>query len=215
MLVAALGVAPAGAQIMGPVRISREPSMWTSASVGMLAASNVTDGTTASAWNFGTSVQYRASIEWAIANQSGVGILGTFAPMPLSWHDLGGVFATCAGGCDAHADVWSAMAFFHAGGGEGFHQILEISAGAVVYDNFTRDSDDAQLGSGDADMDFALGVSYGFGFGLGPRMQIMLVQDAMQVFHQRENLAGGDDTSGQHYTTRIGIRYGLGSRGRR
>jgi hypothetical protein len=38
------------------------------------------------------------------------------------------------------------------------------------------------------------------------------VQDAAYVLHQREGLGGGDDSSAWQRVTRIGLRYGIGSR---
>jgi hypothetical protein len=60
----------------------------------------------------------------------------------------------------------------------------------------------------------SLSVGYGFGWGFGPRMQVMLVQDAAYTLHQREGLSGRQNSSSQQYTTRLGLRVGLGTKAR-
>ena len=55
-------------------------------------------------------------------------------------------------------------------------------------------------------------VGYGFGFPIGRTLQLTLVQDAAAVIHERTGLRGGQSSISQFYTTRLGVRYGLGSR---
>ena len=216
-LAAALA-APVDAQILRLPKRTNVPIAWISASAGFLQPNTVNDGTTQSEWDFGSGIQYRASLERGIANQSSIGVAGTYAPsMPLTYYSA----ATC-GSCDAHATISSIGAFFHAGGGLGLFQVLEVTVGLTHYGSFTADEAQASplplAGSTRAlppeggDSDFSFGLGYGFGYGLSARTHIMLVQDATQVLHQSEGLSGNASRSSTHYTTRLGLRIGAGHR---
>jgi len=211
-----ISAAPLGAQIIKVGRTS-SPFGWISASAGIIQPRNISDGTTGSVWDLSTAFQYRGSIEMALQNQGAIGVSASWADVPLRYYDYSGDFPTCSeasNGCDAHVKVWSALAEFRMGGGQGFHQIIEIGAGVLGYQDFTADDDGTRLGQSRVDLDFALGVSYGFGYSLSPRFQIGLVQDYTATMHQKENLSGNVDTFTEHYTTRLMLRYGLGSRSR-
>jgi hypothetical protein len=210
----------AAAQILsmsGPT----EPLAWVSAGVGYLqTGSDVRDGRTGSIWRFGNGAQYRLGVEKSISNQSSLGLTVTHARMPLTYYDVSVVppvpvgtpfDAACRNGCDAHASVQSLVASFHAGGGIGIHQVIEIGAGATRYSSFRRDADDVALAP-ESNLDASLSVGYGFGFPIGRTLQLTLVQDAAAVIHERTGLRGGQSSISQFYTTRLGVRYGLGSR---
>lgn len=218
LALAAAFAVPADAQIIRIPRRTNEPVLWASASAGLLQPNTVNDGTTQSGWDFGSGVQFRATLERGISNQSSIGVAGTYAPsMPLTYYSD----ATC-GSCDAHATISSIGAFFHAGGGQGLFQVLEVTVGFTHYGSFK--ADDAQgspvplAGSNRAlppeggDTDFSFGLGYGFGYGLSARTHIMLVQDATQVLHQGEGLSGSASRNSTQYTTRLGMRIGVGHR---
>lgn len=217
LLLAAAGAAsPLGAQI---IRVSRtsSPVGWISGSAGIFQPRSIPDGTTSAVWDFGNALQWRGSVEMALQNHGSVGVTATYADTPLRYYDYSGRFVSCnvaTNGCDAHAKVWTAMASFHMGGGAGFHQVIEISAGVLGYQDFTADDGGARLGPSSVDLDFALGLGYGFGYGITPRLQIALVQDYTAALHQKENLEGNTDTFSQHGATRLTVRYGLGTRSR-
>jgi hypothetical protein len=193
-----------------------EPALWASLSAGLFQTQAVLDGRTNSAWDFGQGVQYRASLEQAVGNQSSLGVMGTYARLPLTYTDLGQTIdvLSCGDGCNAHADVISLMGSFRAGGGQGFHQIIELSAGVTRFAKFREDDSGARLRPPNGDTDFAFTVGYGFGYGLSPRAQIVLVQEYGSAFHQQDGLRGGDRRNNQQYTTRLGARFGLGTRSR-
>ena len=212
-LVAAVA-AVAEAQVVRLPQRSREPALWASASAGYLQMNSVWDGRTSTIWSFGDGIQGRGSLEYAIGGSSSLGVVGTFARLPLRFAEGvsssgGGASATSV--TDAHADVRSLHLGFHAGGGLGFHQVIQVSLGVTNFANFRRDSDDAAIGPrGDTDLSFALG--YGFGFSLGTRLHVFVVQDYASSIHQDDNLPNDARRSATQYTTRLGVRAGIGNR---
>ena len=206
----------AGAQLAS-LRTRSEPMAFISAGAGLYQLSRIVDASTEADWRFGATIQYRAAVELALRNQSAFGVAGTYARVPLRYYEIS-PSAACSP-CDANATVWTALAFFRAGGGEGFHQIIELGIGATGYQDFeTEDGDPLPPGpewaaKSKPDIDITLSVGYGFGFGFGKRTQIFLVQSADQSLHQ----SGGNSeiegsSSVQHYVTRVGVRYGIGTR---
>lgn len=215
--IALIVTAPAAAaQILPVPRRGEAPVAWTSLSAGFYDVGDVDDGSTGSAWRFGSAVQYRGSLEMDLNNGSGgLGVAIGFAHVPLTYR-AGTVTgpASCVGGCDAHVRMWTVMATFHMGGGVGFQQIFDLGAGATFYKDFQADDDGTQLPPLHGDVDVSIAAGYGFGYGFTPRLAIMLVQDAAYTLHQREGLTGSARSNSQQLTTRIGVRYGLGSRAR-
>jgi hypothetical protein len=203
----------ADAQILPVPRRSTAPVAWGSLSAGLLQFNNrIIDGRTESVWDFGSALQYRGSVEMDVGNFGAVGLVAGLADAPLTY--ISDQVAECAGGCDAHAKLWTIMAGFHMGGGTGFHQIINLSAGMLIYRDFTSDDGDIALPPGSPDKDISLTVGYGFGWGFGNRMQLMLVQDAAYSLHQRDGLSGRQNSSSTQYITRLGLRVGLGTKAR-
>ncbi|HUF28944.1 MAG TPA: hypothetical protein VMM18_18325 [Gemmatimonadaceae bacterium] len=209
VLLVLLPVAPIDAQVITLPRRTTQPAGWTSFHIGFHESQGVNDGRTGTIWDFGSGLLYRASIEQARPGESSIGLIGSYARLPMSHR---GDPACLISACNAHGDVWSVLANFRLGGGEGFHQILEFGLGITHYRNFTDDDTGARLAPLDGDSDVTLGVSYGFGYGLSRRTQIMLVQDFATSLHQGDGLQGGERRLVQQRTTRIGVRYGLGNR---
>ena len=195
------------------VRRTREPLVWTSLSAGLYEAQSVTDGRTGSVWAFGGGLQYRATIEAPMQRGASAGAVVTYSRMPLTYHDGGAlpVTSTCAPRCDAHADLMSIMALFRIGGGDGFHQVIDLAAGILRYANFEADATAERLPPRQ-DTDLALAIGYGFGYAISPRLHVVLVQDFSLTLHQDEGLSGDASRMQQQRTTRLGLRYGAGSR---
>lgn len=192
------------------LRTRTEPVGFLSLGAGLYQLNGIRDGTTNTEWRFDGTIQYRGSIELALRNQSAFGVAGTYARAPLQYRDRNSIIGGCTP-CDADATVWTALAFFRAGGGEGFHQIIEVGIGATGYQDFESDEGES-LPPLETDMDITLSVGYGFGFGFGNRMAIFLVQSADQSLHQKGDALNDGTSSVQHYVTRVGLRYGLGTR---
>jgi hypothetical protein len=183
----------------------RRDVLWATAGIGYYDPGSFADGRTSSDWIFSDGLAWRATLEYGIGGGSTIGLLGTFARLPLEVRSWNASQST-----DADGDILSLQAIFHAGGGAGFHQVVEVSAGVVEFRNFRSKESGERIGplSGDRDFTFALG--YGFGFGISGRTQIALVQDFGYTFHQREGLSAGASRTTTHRSTRIGLRLGFG-----
>ena len=200
LLVAAPALETAGAQVLEVPRGRRDPLIWVGAGAGLLQVNSIVDGRTNTRWDFDYGLQGRLSLEHALGRGSTLGAVATFARLPL---DYSGGEGACSR-CDANANVSSLMAAFHAGGGEGFHQVIDIAAGFVRYDRFTSDAGERLAPSGDTDFAFSLG--YGFGYGIGRRAELVIVQEYWTALHQRDADGGG---AIRHLSTRAGLRYAL------
>jgi len=201
----------ANAQVRRRAPVVSEPSMWVSLSTGVYGANEISDGVSGSTWDFGegTNWQYRAAFEKAIQNQFSLGGVLTYVDVPFVY--LG---PSCAR-CDAHLDLTSLGVSFHAGGGQGLHQVLEASAGATMYRNLRRDSDNAKLQPTGGNMDPFFTFGYGFGYTFNPTMQVSIVQDYGLVLHERTGLSNDQSNTLTQRTTRLNFRLGFGTRGRR
>ena len=195
--------AEAGAQIL-QLPGKRRDVLWVAAGIGYYDPGSFSDGRTSSDWLFSDGLGWRASLEYGIGGGSTIGLLGTFARVPLE------VRPWSAPSTDADGDILSLQAIFHTGGGLGFHQIVEVSAGVVEFRNFRSKDTREKLEPLNGDRDFTFALGYGFGFGISRRTQIALVQDFGYTFHQREGLSASASRTTMHRSTRIGLRLGLG-----
>ena len=183
----------------------RRDMLWVSAGAGYYDPGSLADGRTNSDWVFSDGFAWRGSLEYGLRGGTTIGILGTFARLPLEVRSRTGGPTR-----DADGDILSIQALFHAGGGTGLHQVIEVSAGLVEFRNFrARDSDDS-LGPPDGDRDFTFALGYGFGYGISTRAQVALVQDFGYTFHQRDGLPASASRTTMNRSTRIGLRIGFG-----
>lgn len=188
---------------------SGEPIAFTSLSIGWFTHSGLCDPDSDSCWDFGGAPQFRATLEMPMGRGASIGVAGTTSRVPLVY--VGNVLSSCSR-CDADANVSQIMAMLHMGGsGRGFQQVIDLSAGMTIFSNF-QTLDGSRLPPDKATTSFNFAVGYGFGYGLTDRLQIMLVQDYGLVIHKR--VPGDATNTANQATTRIGARYGLGSRGR-
>jgi hypothetical protein len=197
-----------------------EPATWVSAGVGFFTGIGVNDGGTESTWDFGSSTnfQYRASLERTIGDRSSIGLIGTYVRVPFIYSssaivppDDGDICSSC----EAHLDMMTLSAGFHIGGGPGFHQVIEGTAGVVRYANLKRDTDGASLSPTAGNMDPIFSFGYGFGYGFGQNTQINLVQDLGIALHEKTGLANGVRNTNSVRTLRFTARFGFGTRSRR
>src|SRR6202158_5262163 len=114
--------------------------------VGGFRGNGVNDGVTGSNWDFGnaTNIQYRASIEKAMDNGASFGIAGSYARVPFAYSaDLtkplrAGETGARWASLNAHLDMTTLVLGFHSGSGIGFHQVIEINGGVVMYKNLKQ-----------------------------------------------------------------------------
>lgn len=198
------------AQIIQPVR-RVNPLAWTSLSIGWLQQQGLCDPNTGACWDFGSGPQWRATLEVPVGTGASFGVAGTTARLPLTYSGSGLSSNSCLR-CDADANVSQIFATLHLGGGTGFHQVIDVSAGATLFSNFRASSDGSRLGDGKTTQDFSFAIGYGFGYGLSPRTQIMIVQDYTLIIHKRQT--GSSNNTAQQSNLRIGVRVGLGDRQR-
>lgn len=202
-----IGADAAGAQVLDRPRGDGSPRAWISGAVGWYDAGNVDDGATGSSWRFSGAAQFRGSLEYALGGGNTIGASASYARVPLRY----GTALTVE---DATATVSSLLLTFHGGAGPGLHRVIEISAGAVRYSDFTSDEDGRRVAPLEADLDFAFLIGGGFGYSLGSRAQVVLVQEFGLALHQSSGLPNDASTSAYQRTTRLGLRYGIGG-GRR
>lgn len=197
--------ADAAAQIL-QLPGKRRDVVWVTAWAGYYDPGSFADGRTNTDWLFSDGLGWRASVEYGIGGGSAIGILGTFARMPLE------VRSRSTGGPsrDADGDIRSLQALFHAGGGAGLHQVIEVSAGVIEFRNFRANDNGETIGPPEGDRDLTFSLGYGFGFGISTRAHIALVQDFGYTFHQRDGLPASSSRTTMNRSTRIGLRVGFG-----
>jgi hypothetical protein len=168
----------------------------------------IDDGLAGARWRFSNAAQFRGSLEYSLGRGNSIGMSVAWAQVPMTYTPFGGP------GEDATATVAALALTFHGGGGAGLHQVFEASVGALRYSDFTSDEDGRRLEPFDADFDVTFMIGGGFGYSIGTRTQIVLVQDFGVVLHQDTGLPNDASTSAYHRTTRIGLRYGVGTASR-
>lgn len=206
--------APVRAQVFGGSPPA-DPSIWFGAGVGAFAADGVTDGGTGSTWDFGsgTNLQYRASLEKTIQNQTSVGFTAGYVNIPITYRGTSAASANTCAQCNAHLKLYTLALSLHAGGGLGFHQVLEASAGVNYYRDLRRDSDGTALAPIDGNIDPALNFGYGFGYNFSKSQELFLIQDYGIALHERRGTQNSQSNTLTMRTTRIGYRMGFGARG--
>lgn len=202
--------AVAGAQIIRRGGMPfQEPTTFVSFGVGLLQPWAVADGSTNSRWEFSDATQFAAALERNFGSGASLGVRGTTARVPLRYVGLiGGALSAT----DADASVSQLLGSLHVSSGGQLHTVLELSAGATAYYNFSARGSSVSIGPRSADTDFSFGFGYGVGYGLTPRFSIDVVQDQITTLHQKTGLSAGTSTSARLTTTRLVARFGLGAR---
>jgi hypothetical protein len=151
-------------------------------------------------WDMGSGLQWRGSLEMPMGRGASIGVAATAARLPITYQNV-----------DADVNLTQFMANLHIGGGSGFYQVIDASAGVSMFSNFTA-TDGTALGTGKATSDFNFNVGYGFAYALNPRFEISLVQEYGLIIGDR--IAGSTNNTTTQQTTRIGVRVGLGEKRR-
>lgn len=193
-------------QILDRGTRSNEPRAWISGTIGYFDLPAVDDGTSGARWGFSSAAQFRGSLEYSLGRGNALGVNVSYARMPLRYVPFNGT----AG--DATATVSSMMVVFRGGAGIGLHQVFEASLGAMRFSDFSSDEDGERLAPLDADYDVTFTIGGGFGYTISDRAQVVLVQEFGLALHQNTGLPNDASTTAYHRTTRIGLRYGFGSR---
>ena len=146
------------------------PVTWVSASGALIDMQSFYGGANGEAWNWGSGVQLRGTLERALRRDMTVGLAGSFARLPL----------TVSGGgcnpCEGDGTVWTAMGVLRLGGGGGigFHSAFEASVGAAGFTNLPGPgvlfAPDAGSSGSEAHSSIvpAVAAAYGVGYTLNP-----------------------------------------------
>jgi hypothetical protein len=203
----------AGAQIIRRGGMPfQEPTTFVSFGVGLLQPWTVHDGSTNSQWELSDATQFAVAVERNFSSGASVGVRGTTARVPLRYTSITGGDALF--GADADGNVSQLLGSLHVTSGSQLHTVLELSAGATFYYNFSARGSDASIGPRKADTDFSFGFGYGVGYNVSPRFSVDVVQDQITTLHQKTGLSAGEPTSARLTTTRLVGRFGLGARSR-
>lgn len=222
LLVLMFAAESVNAQIRRPTRVytTNDPDWWVSAGVGGFRGNGVNDGVTGSTWDFGnaTNIQYRVSLEKAMDNGASFGIAGSYARVPFTYSaDLAKPLPASETGtrclsCNAHLDMTTLVLGFHSGSGVGFHQVIELNGGVVMYRNLTEDAGGAKLAPSKGNIDPLFSVAYGFGYGFSTRMSLdFIFADYTFAIHERTGLANGTSNTNSMPSLRLALRMGFGS----
>lgn len=195
------------AQIIRPMR-SPTPMAWASLSVGWMQQQEICDPDSRACWNFGGAPQYRGTLELPLGSGASAGIAATTARVPLFWAGNGPAPNQCLG-CDADANITQVMGNLRLGGGNGFHQVIDLVIGTTMFSNF-RATDGTKLGPGKTVSDVTFGLGYGFGYSFSPRTQVVITQEWALLIHERQ--PGNPNNTAQMQTLRLGARVGLGEK---
>jgi opacity protein-like surface antigen len=209
-LLALVTAAPLAAQIVRPRVESRDPSWIGSLGVGFADPNAVDDGESRATWFFDSGFAFRASLERALRNQATIGVVATYGRFPLTYRRFEPILddVDCGSPCEADADVVTAQALFHIGGGLGLHQVIELQAGLTNYRNFQ--TGDGRTLSPENETDFSFAAGYGIGFGFSRTLSLSLVQEFGAGFHGREGLSSGASGWTRTNALRAALRYGVG-----
>ncbi|MDQ6690827.1 MAG: hypothetical protein M3Z18_09995, partial [Gemmatimonadota bacterium] len=112
--------------------------------------------------------------------------------------------------CNAHLDMTTVVFTFHAGAGAGFHQVVELNGGVVMYKNLTEDAGGARLAPSGGNIDPLFSLGYGFGYGLSNRTNIDFVSDYTFGIHERKGLSNGTSNTNSMPSLRLALRMGFG-----
>lgn len=197
-MLCAAALSPASAQLIRvPAPDEAVRPLNASLSAGYFQTQSRFDGQSGVAWLLGDGFQYRASVDVGLRTGS-LGITGTLATIPIQRD--GSPLS------DGDIQFRQLLATFRSPQGQGFSQVIEISAGLSQWVNYSGTdvlSDDERKARNA--LTFVIG--YGFAFPLGTRASITLVQDYATVIGSAEGLPSGARRSQEQYTTRIGVRY--------
>ena len=206
--IASLVAGTADAQIIRP-QFNRAPAAYVSLGLGWLSQQGFCDKDSGDCWDFGNAPQWRASFEMPLGyGGSAWGVVGTLARVPLQYEGSG-LLNSCAR-CDADANIWQLMGLFKMSGGQGFHQVIDVAAGAAMFNNFRAVNGGTRLGTGKTTTRFTGTIAYGFGYGFSPRSEMFLEQEYGIVFLPRT--PGNNNNMAQQQTLRIGARFGIGDK---
>lgn len=216
MMCAALALFPAvasraGAQIPRTrgSEFGTEPGYWVGLSLGYLETSQIVDGQTGNTWQFGYTSQIRATFEKTLQRGVTVGVSAGFATVPLTYQGFSfNSFNSCAGSCQANADISQYLAFIRFGGGTGFHWMYSLEAGVTELSNFREQVTNETLDPTSPAYDFTFGAGAGASYGFSPTVDAYAGEQFDFILHPQGNTTTVTSAPRQ-FTFRAGFRVGF------
>jgi hypothetical protein len=206
------------AQIRGRAS-STDYGWWITGGLSGVVVTDVTDGPSQSRWKFGTDPlwQYRGSLEKALDEFTTFGVTGGYGKVNLTMSSIAAganakLPSACQVSCAAQSEMWTGMAQFHTGGGEGFHTLFEGSAGAMSWRKFTTRADGMAIPGIKSTFDLTGTLGPGFGYALSRSVVVSLVQDFGIGFHTKTDLPEGTSRTWRVRNTRAALRLKFGGR---
>lgn len=206
------------AQLRGqPMQAAPSFGWWLSGGGAAMTIRDINDGASKSLWSFGTDPtwQGRATLEKAMDEFTTIGLVGGYGAAslrlrPLAAADSNGLPEACQVECPASAEVWTGMAQFRSGGGDGFHTFFEALGGATAFRNFKTKGDGLPITAVKNTIDVSGSFGIGFGYGLSRGTVITLVQDVGMGMHTDDGLPDGVSRYWKSRTTRMSLRLKFG-----
>ena len=205
--------ARAGAQGPSAPRAPADPRLWVSLSAGPMKFPQLNFLNTSSRENIGYGANIRGTLEIDAGKIGGFGLAVTSAELPVTY--VGGApgNSACTNGCPATLQVNSFLATLHVGGGLGFDQVYEASAGLTRFGDL--DAPAEPIGIRKAAVDFTVMIGYGVAYGFTPQLSAIMVGDIGLAFHKDPSGGGVEADNYSHLIgLRAGLRYGVWNRPR-
>jgi hypothetical protein len=212
-----LGVAtPAEAQIRGQPPVRQSQGWWFSGGAAGLVLGTITDGASQSRWRFGNDPlwQFRATLEKSRDATTTLGVSAGYGVVDLTVEPLAAravvtdaLDGPCLVACAAQVETWQAMGQFRAGGGPGFHTVIEAQGGVMGFRNLRRRDGGAPIPGKTQQFDLAGSLGFGFGYTLSPGTAVALVQDFGIGWHSPADLPEDTGRTWRVRTTRAALRF--------
>ena len=193
--------------------VSANYGWWISGGASGVVLNDITDGVSQSKWTFGGDplLQYRASIEKGIDEFTTIGVVAGYGKVAVSVQSIAAALnaklpSSCQTSCPATTEMWTALAQFRTGGGEGFHTLFEIDGGVTSFRRFITTSDQIALTGITNSLDLTGTLGPGFGYALSRSFVVTLVQDFGIGFHSKTDLPSGTGRTWHVRTTRASLR---------
>jgi hypothetical protein len=206
----AVAVRAEAQDVSTPPRAS-DPRIWLSVSGGPITFPQLSYLNNFSRENVDASMTVRGTAEIDIGRIGSLGVSFSRASYDVQYVTAR-QFDPCREGCPATLQATTVLGVLRVGGGMGFEQVFEASAGLTMFGDL--ESESPLYLAREAKSDFTAGVGYGVTYGFTPALSAMLVADIGLVFHDNPNDEA--DIPGSSYShflgLRAGVRYGFWSR---
>jgi hypothetical protein len=214
----------AHAQIRRGASVGPDYGWWISGGESAVVMNDITDGASQSKWRFGSDPlwQARGTIEKALDEFTTFGVVVGYGRVPVQLSSIATgdnpkLVTACQVSCAATTQLWTGMAQFRSGGGDGFHTFFEASGGTTVFRDFRTEARGADTAAvpitgirRSIDLSGILGA--GFGYTLSRSLVVTLVQDVGIGFHSKTDLPEGTGRTWRMRNTRLALRLKFGGR---